>query len=573
MSLQLQEVEPRALGTKEFEEGIKCEIESTKETAVIRHERMSPTTRESTLLPAPIANAVSLVTRSSALYIRLGTFIGGLAIDGARVTTLTGLELSRAVIEGIIHRAGKDVANRSTGELGKLEAEGLLERSIANLHATITGISFAASTGFHFSSVALSSATDVSQQLLAALDSILGSTDSSRAIASIITLIRREFQNPATGAEGEKVTVGDLLLGICGLALLQRWCRRLTDLECRAKNYEEVLWDVVVLDDGRRADVVATIKGAGQEDQTKLSFINTRDEELLETIEREEPMPDPGDDKEAEIILRQRLIQSLPSDASVSITTSTVTTTTKNYHRRSFGIRTTCVFATSRSRRNYEPEVKPGPRYRVVYGIVGNRLRSTSVTEEDLNHNVDGDVYHDNDSDNGHEALRSPPLIKTSDITPLDEPLPTQEEAIPIMVRRKGSSGKSKIPRLSFPSTSDEKFEGVVGMSQSGSDNLANQKRSRMPISPISSDDSLILPFLKPISNNRISKKSKTEVPMVEGRATEIQQQTTSFRQALKRRSSNKLSNLSKDGSKEDGKPKSDPHRLSYQSPKSDRKL
>lgn len=210
----------------------------------------------STLLPAPVANVVSLVTRTSSLYLKLGTFLGGLALDGARITTLTGLELSRAVIEGILNRAGRDVATRSIGELGQADAEGLLERSIGTLHSTITSISFAASTGFHFSSTVLSSASDLSQQLLVTLDSILGSTDSSRAIASIITLIRREFQNPATGKVGEKVSVADLLVGICGLALLQRWCKKIIDEECRQKKYEEVVWDVVILDDGRRADVV-----------------------------------------------------------------------------------------------------------------------------------------------------------------------------------------------------------------------------------------------------------------------------------------------------------------------------
>lgn len=201
------------------------------------------TQQPGTLLPAPIAGAVSLITRGSSLYLRLGTFIGGLAIDGARITTLTGLELSRAVIETILHRAGSDVARRSTGELGRAEAEGILERSIATLHSTITSISFAASTGFYVSTVALESATDLSQQLLGTLDSILGSTDSSRAIASIITLIRREFQNPATGQDGEKVSVADLLMGICGVALLQRWCKKLTDTESRERKYEEVVWE------------------------------------------------------------------------------------------------------------------------------------------------------------------------------------------------------------------------------------------------------------------------------------------------------------------------------------------
>ena len=97
-----------------------------------------PATSGSTLLPHSIASLVSFVTQSSSVSLRLGTFIGGLAIDGARVTTLTGLELSRAAIEAILSRAGRDVANRSLGELGKVEAEGLLERSVKPTPLPIT---------------------------------------------------------------------------------------------------------------------------------------------------------------------------------------------------------------------------------------------------------------------------------------------------------------------------------------------------------------------------------------------------------------------------------------------------
>lgn len=87
-------------------------------------------TPSGTLLPAPIASLVSLATRSSSVYLSIGSFIGGLAIDGARVTTLTGLELSRALVGSILLRAGKDVADRSSGDLGKAEAESLLEKSV-----------------------------------------------------------------------------------------------------------------------------------------------------------------------------------------------------------------------------------------------------------------------------------------------------------------------------------------------------------------------------------------------------------------------------------------------------------
>lgn len=90
----------------------------------------APPTSGRTLLPRPVASMVSMVTQSTSLYVRLCTSLGGFAIDGFRVTTLTGLELSRSVLEGIMIRAGRDVAIQSSGEHGKAEAESILERSV-----------------------------------------------------------------------------------------------------------------------------------------------------------------------------------------------------------------------------------------------------------------------------------------------------------------------------------------------------------------------------------------------------------------------------------------------------------
>lgn len=90
-----------------------------------------PAPSGTTLLPRPVASLISLLTQSTSLSLRLGTFVGGFALDSARTTTLTGLELSRAVIEGILTRAGRDVAARCGDEHGRAEAESLLERSVS----------------------------------------------------------------------------------------------------------------------------------------------------------------------------------------------------------------------------------------------------------------------------------------------------------------------------------------------------------------------------------------------------------------------------------------------------------
>ncbi|KAJ5866846.1 hypothetical protein N7534_001399 [Penicillium rubens] len=241
----------------------------------------------STLLPRPVASLISLITQSTSLSLRLGTFFGGAALDGARATTLTSLELSRALVEGILTRAGRDVAIRSGDDRGRTEAESLLERSLATLHTTVTSASFFAAATFHFSSTTLSSVANLSQALLSTLDAILGSTESSRAIAAIITLIRREFRSLEPGASTENIGVGDLLIGSLGFALLQRWGKKNTERHLRQNGGDEIVWDVVILDDGARADVIRS---------HELQFPERNNEELVEPGSASFVMPGNGDE-------------------------------------------------------------------------------------------------------------------------------------------------------------------------------------------------------------------------------------------------------------------------------------
>ncbi|KAJ5887503.1 hypothetical protein N7495_007544 [Penicillium taxi] len=242
----------------------------------------------STLLPRPVASLVSFVTQSTSLSLRIGTFFGGVALDSARATTLTGLELSRAVIEGILTRAGRDVAIRSGDGHGRIEAESLLERSLASLHTSITSASFFAAATFHFSSTALASLSNFSQSLLSTLDAILGSTETSSAIAAIVTLIRREFRSVDRDTSNEKVGVGDLLIGCIGLALLQRWGKRNTERRHRENGGDEIIWDTVILDNGAKADVVGT---------NQIRFSNI-DQDILPEHSNRASFVMPGDDDE-----------------------------------------------------------------------------------------------------------------------------------------------------------------------------------------------------------------------------------------------------------------------------------
>lgn len=203
-----------------------------------------------TLLPFPFAQAVTLSTRSASLFLRLGTSIGGYTFHASKAATLSGFDLSRVIVEGILSRAGKDLLATNSTDFGRAETENLLERGLATIHRTITGAAFLTATSFQLVETTASSVHEVTQLLLSFADQLLGSTESSRAIASIFTLIRREFQNPATGVEGERVGIIDLFLGLCGMAYLQMWCRDLIEEENRRLEVEEVVWDVVVATGG-----------------------------------------------------------------------------------------------------------------------------------------------------------------------------------------------------------------------------------------------------------------------------------------------------------------------------------
>lgn len=306
----------------------------------------APATSGITLLPRPIASMVSLMTQSTSLSLRVGTFFGGVALEASRATTLTGLELSRGVIEAILTRAGRDVAIRSGGEQGKLEAESLLERSLAALHTTITSASFFAAATFHLSSTTLSSASYMSQALLSTLDALLGSTESSRAIAAIVTLIRREFKNQSLEDGTEKVSAGDLLVGTVGFAMLQRWGRKNTERDIHESGGDEIIWDVVILDNGARADVVGTHQMSMRQslddsrENRRSSFISPgADEESFDAVRRPPSMIEPPESLYLSLPttnqhnisdedIRSYIMRQLPQGCRASITTNMVTART-----------------------------------------------------------------------------------------------------------------------------------------------------------------------------------------------------------------------------------------------------
>ncbi|KAK4443723.1 hypothetical protein QBC34DRAFT_200728 [Podospora aff. communis PSN243] len=440
-----------------------------------------------TLLPSPIAKAVSLATRSTSLALRMGTIIGGYGFDAAKITTLSSLELGRAVLEGILGRAGRDVISRSGSDLGKADAETILERSLENLHRTMTQIVFWTTTGFHMTGTTMAMVSESSQLLLSTLDQFFGSTDSSRAMASIITLIRREFQNPATGIPGEKVGVADLMLGLCGLAYLQKWSRRLIEDENRKLRVEETVWDVVVLSDGVRVDVheeslYGIHNSYESEGSSRGGLAVKANEKLLATIE-DHGAHDSEDDRDSlpELRLKHQIMRSLGENAHVSITTRSSTTKTITVDITGGAedlpfspppgvelVEESREQVPSRTEAFSDSHIPP--TCRVVYRLHRNKERRTSFKKED------GDISHVvgyvEEVDDESQASSTTEVDKKP-------PVPRKDSLVKTPVRRP-SSAASAASSSSTRSVRPSRIPSPT-ISRKSIENTANQKRPRVP--------------------------------------------------------------------------------------------
>ncbi|KAL9624695.1 MAG: hypothetical protein Q9160_001049 [Pyrenula sp. 1 TL-2023] len=291
-----------------------------------------------TLLPGPVANLITYGTSGASLFIKGGTKIATWAIAGSRETTLTSIELARAAVEIILTRAGKDVSDRRASELGRAEAANILEKSVRTSIATT---SFAASTLFYAGTAGLNAISGLSISSLSTLNAIFGCTETSRAVATIITLVRTEF---VTGEVA--INYFDLFVGVIGFVLLQRWGRRKTDREFREGSGEEIIWDTIIDDRGFRADVVGTEKteyfdSGDQKERPNLgrsrSFISPEGDEQIEAIPKPYP-PTPGGlnislspQDQARLTdeeIKQHIIDQLPHGVHATITSETITAKT-----------------------------------------------------------------------------------------------------------------------------------------------------------------------------------------------------------------------------------------------------
>lgn len=486
-----------------------------------------------TLLPGPIASTVSLATRSTSLAIRLGSLVGGYGLDAARFTTLSSLELARGLVEVVLTRAGKDTLDHAKANgnsaLAAANAENVLERSLEGLHYAVIQVAFWTSASFRLTGTTLALASDTSQLVLSSLDKLLGSTDSSRAVASIITLMRREFRNPVTGTKGERVGVLDLTLALSALAYLQQACRKLPEEEGRRRAYEEVIWDVVVLNDGDRVDVDE--KTALQPGYAAPAF------------SQESSRRGSHDEEEVLAHLKSHVAKSLPRDAKVTIsnsitTTQTITVEVDGSHILALPTPPGAEIVetstpVSRSKRLSYPDHETEGPYRIVYKIERDKFQAMTLQGGDDGAET-GSILGEVDSD---KEAPSPPMQydpATGIFLPISSGLssPTAVDVTPLSPI--ASVGTTKLD-LTKPQSEEPP--------PSKSEPTANQKRQRQPAATS--------PKIASSSAKKPTQKKKSDTV---GRSTE---KKAGLKQVLKE-GGQSISNIwSKDGHEGSSKPKS----------------
>ena len=100
-----------------------------------------------------------------------------------------------------------------------------------------------------------------------------------------MTLIRQEFRKSEQDDGADSVGIGDLLVGTVGFAMLQRWGRKNTESEMHSNGGDGVVFDVVVLDNGARADVIAAAASAADmrdDPDKRASFVSLLNDDAVE---------------------------------------------------------------------------------------------------------------------------------------------------------------------------------------------------------------------------------------------------------------------------------------------------
>ncbi|BEI85067.1 hypothetical protein CcaverHIS002_0504680 [Cutaneotrichosporon cavernicola] len=220
-----------------------------------------------TVFPASIANLISALATSARLSLRVSAFFIEVILEGSQYSTRVGLGYTRRVLISAISSARRVyLASNAALDGDLLAAVGLADHTgkgpstdaflnvldrwtnlgIYVIHHTFTLAELFTMSGFYLTANTVQGASFAAHESVTLFDSLFGSNESSRALSSIITLVRRELLEDdrfKAAEHGKVATLTALTKALTAFACLQNATWHST-----AKRFKmKVLYDCTVL--------------------------------------------------------------------------------------------------------------------------------------------------------------------------------------------------------------------------------------------------------------------------------------------------------------------------------------
>ncbi|KAL8279936.1 hypothetical protein RQP46_007786 [Phenoliferia psychrophenolica] len=176
-----------------------------------------------TLLPVQLARLITALSFASRLSVRISALFVEVILEAAKYTTMTGLGITRraliaaigsaralSLIDDRLDWSGRDVNGVKSTEPYLKVLDQWTNLGIYMVHHTFTLAELFAMSGFYLTLATIRTGFDAAEESVRMFESILGSNETSRALASIITLVRDELTQDPRFTPAERGAIASL---------------------------------------------------------------------------------------------------------------------------------------------------------------------------------------------------------------------------------------------------------------------------------------------------------------------------------------------------------------------------
>jgi hypothetical protein len=160
-----------------------------------------------TLIPANIAEIITTLSTTARISLRVSAFLVEAILDTSQFTSRISIDYTRRMLISALASAQRARAiGKGTATEEILRALGLVSGNSVDsldkftslgvyyIHHAFSLTEMFAMTGFNITSKVVSSGCYLAQESVALFNSIFGSSESSRALSAIITMVKRELE-------------------------------------------------------------------------------------------------------------------------------------------------------------------------------------------------------------------------------------------------------------------------------------------------------------------------------------------------------------------------------------------